>query len=79
MAGSKRRRFVEKKKLGIQSWRHNGAMAAFKFQLANNPTFDLKRFANLLLRIVQAAAIAHQRSARRGRDNLAPRRDTILF
>src|SRR5690606_38334566 len=73
-------RLVEEEQLGVSPWSHHLAMAPAELQFAADPLLcNPAAAAELLVRPVQAAAaVAHHGPARRDRDDLPFRRDTVL-
>src|SRR5438094_5313949 len=69
--------FIEKEELGIASRRHHGAMPPTKLQPTRDPATDLPVADNLTPRVMQNAAVAHQRSPSRYGDDLAKRRNPV--
>jgi len=64
MPGGQRSGFVEEEEFGVVAGRHDDVPAAFEFQHADDPALKLIRTPDVLMLVVQAAAIAEQRAAR---------------
>lgn len=69
--------FVEKEQLGVGVRTHDDAVSSAKLQAAGDPAADLKVPHDPTVRIVQYAAVAHQRAARGEGHDLAKRRHAI--
>ena len=79
MPGAQRGCFVQEEELGVPPGLHDTPPHAFVFQPARDPTARLILPHDSLAFIVQNAAVAHQQSASRQRDDRAERRYAILI
>src|SRR5690606_29636561 len=73
-----RRGFVQEKQLCVPSRRHDWPLPSLELQPADDPAFALKGAADCAVLVVQATAVAHERTARRRCDQAAKRCDTVL-
>jgi hypothetical protein len=79
VAGSERCRFVEKEQFGVAARRHDRPPATLEAELAADPgAVPPARYAKLSVIVVQNAAVAHERAARRVRDDLTRGRHPVL-
>ena len=66
VVGGECRGFIKEEQVRIQSWRHYRVLRASEFQCADNPLSTLVLAHGMILVVVEATAIAHER-AERGR------------
>lgn len=80
VSGGEGGRLIKEKELRIGISRHHLASSAFEVQDARDPCFGRPTAArqSFVGKVHPPAAIAHERSARRSRDNFTGRRDAIL-
>jgi hypothetical protein len=77
VTSGQRRRLVEKEQRGVVAGWHRCSHATLEVEHADDPAPALILAQRVILLVVQAAAIAHQRAARRGCDNIAEWADAI--
>ena len=76
--GGKRGGLIQEEQFGVAAGLHQGATAALEGQQAGDPAAALMRADNPAVRIVQAAAVAHQGAAGGVGNDLARGQDAVL-
>ena len=78
VTGSQRSSLIEKEQRGVVAGRHRFARAALEVEHADDPASALILAHGVIMLVVQAATIAHQRAARCGCDDDTEWADAIL-
>src|SRR5580700_834514 len=79
VSGCERGGFIQEEEFGVSIRGHHGSLSAAKLQNADEPALQDPLPPEATLRVVQDAAIAHERAPLGRRNNLPERRDPVLL